>query len=87
MSPKQIKSKLEKIKNKEIDLQKKRKIIQELCPHVNLTYENFGSSGSWDREDSYWRFWSCKDCGERWRSDQSYQYKKQFPHAVEIKKW
>ena len=60
--------------------------LEEECPHYNSWYENKGNSGGWDYEDSYWRDYECEDCGKRWTTDQDYETKKKYPHAVEGKK-
>lgn len=56
--------------------------LQKSCPHYHSFYEDKGSSGHWDREDSYWRDYECMDCGKTWTTDQSYNQNKKYPHAV-----
>jgi hypothetical protein len=47
------------------------KAIQKDCPHKLCVHEAHGSSGSWDRDDSYWFNFYCYDCQKRWSHDQS----------------
>lgn len=64
------------------------KELQEKCTHQgNLTYKYNGSSGNWDRNDSYWIEWHCKDCGKRWNTSQDnsyYQTEKQYPNSRRV---
>jgi transposase-like protein len=57
--------------------------LQKECPHHNLEYKNEGSTGSWDRDDSYWTNWFCPDCDKRWTTDQSYEIKQKYPQAID----
>lgn len=67
---------------KQINKEKsKLKKFQNSCPHYDSTYKNEGSTGSWDRDDSFWRVWECNDCGKRWTTDQSVDH----PYARQIK--
>lgn len=56
--------------------------LRDDCPHYRSWYENKGSTGSWDRDDHYWRDYECEDCGKRWTTDQSHEQEKKYPHAV-----
>lgn len=85
LSPKQIRNKIITIKKKYKLLSDKEKEIQNNCPHINLTYENKGNSGGWDREEYYWRNWDCRDCGKRWQTDQTYDDLQLYPHAKQVK--
>lgn len=60
--------------------------LQKTCLHYNSWYENKGSTGSWDRDDHYWRDYECEDCGKRWTTDQSYEQEKKYPYAVKGKR-
>jgi hypothetical protein len=44
--------------------------VQLECQHVTSVYEAGGSTGNWDREDSYWYVFYCYDCRKRWSHDQ-----------------
>lgn len=46
------------------------KKIQEECPHETSVYSPQGSSGNWDRDDSYWYNHYCYDCRKRWTTEQ-----------------
>lgn len=61
---------------------KKLTDLQESCPHFDSVYKNKGSTGSWDRDDSYWREYECFDCGKLWTTDQSRVSTEKYPHAV-----
>jgi hypothetical protein len=65
---------------------KKLDDLQKSCPHYRSWYENKGSTGSWDRDDSFWRNYECEYCGKRWTTDQSYEQEKKYPHAVKGKR-
>lgn len=56
--------------------------LQKSCPHYHCYYEDKGSTGNWDRDDSFWRNYECMDCGRAWTTDQSYKQDKKYPHAV-----
>lgn len=60
--------------------------LEDSCPHYHSWYENKGSTGSWDRDDHYWRDYECEDCGKRWTTDQSMEQERKYPHAVKGKK-
>ena len=60
--------------------------LESECPHYNSWYENKGSTGSWDRDDSFWRDYECEDCGKRWTTEQSIDMEKKYPHAVKGKR-
>jgi hypothetical protein len=60
--------------------------LQDLCPHYHSWYENKGSTGSWDRDDHFWRDYECEDCGKRWTTDQSYEQEEKYPYAVKGKR-
>ena len=57
--------------------------LEESCKHYHSSYKNHGSTGSWDREDHFWRIYECEDCGARWETDQSYELYKKYPYAVD----
>jgi transposase-like protein len=57
--------------------------IQKTCPHYDSEYRNHGSTGNWDRDDSYWRNYECHDCGKKWQTDQSYEQYEKYPYAVD----
>lgn len=58
-------------------------LIQKACPHYDSEYRNRGSTGSWDRDDSYWREYICNDCGLQWTTDQSYEMYAKYPYAID----
>ena len=74
-----IETKIDEWSNKLVALQRE-------CPHYNSWYENKGSTGSWDRDDSFWRDYECEDCGKIWTTDQSREQEKKYPHAVKGKR-
>lgn len=57
--------------------------IRNTCPHYDSEYRNRGSSGSWDRDDHYWRDYVCNDCGKHWTTDQSYEMYAKYPYAID----
>lgn len=57
--------------------------LQESCPHYDSVYKNRGSTGSWDRDDSFWREYECFDCGKKWQTDQSFTQDEKYPYAVD----
>jgi hypothetical protein len=61
---------------------KKLDDLQKSCPHYRSWYENKGSTGSWDRDDSFWRNYECEDCGRVWTTDQGIEQSKKYPHAI-----
>jgi hypothetical protein len=44
--------------------------LHNVCKHEYATKINKGSTGSWDRDDYYWRECSCPECGRRWNEEQ-----------------
>lgn len=50
--------------------------LQKSCPHplVARVHKNEGSSGNWDRADSYWTSHRCTLCDLRWSTSQRWQY-------------
>jgi len=56
--------------------------LQNSCLHYHSFYENKGSTGHWDRDDSFWRNYECLDCGKIWTTDQSSKQDKKYPHSV-----
>ena len=44
--------------------------LQETCSHPNAIGKKGGSTGNWDRDDSYWINYNCPDCEKRWMTDQ-----------------
>lgn len=61
---KRINAKLEKL---ELELEK---IQNEECTHPNVVKVNNGSTGNYDREDSFWRECTCPDCDKFWTEEQ-----------------
>lgn len=49
--------------------------IQDVCPHAISVYSAHGSTGNWDRDDSFWYNHYCYDCRKRWTTDQKYENK------------
>lgn len=47
--------------------------LQEQCNHKTSVYSCHGSTGNWDRDDSYWYMHYCYDCQKRWSIDQKYK--------------
>jgi hypothetical protein len=68
--------------NKITVAEKALEAIIKTCHHYHCTYVNKGSTGSWDRDDYYWREYECADCGDRWTTSQSREDEKKFPYAV-----
>jgi transposase-like protein len=58
--------------------------LQAACPHYDSEYRNKGNTGSWDREDTFWRDYECHDCGKRWQTDQAYENYKIYPYAKDM---
>lgn len=56
--------------------------LQDSCPHYHSWYENKGSTGSWDRDDHYWRDYECEDCGRIWTTDQGIEQDRKYSHSV-----
>ena len=75
--------KRKQIESKISEYEKKLEQLQNNCPHHSLEYKNCGSTGSWDRDDSYWTEWYCPDCDKRWTTDQSYAIKQKYSHAID----
>lgn len=70
-----IKRKIERLNSKIQKLREDIKQVQEDCPHVDLTYKYWGSSGNYDPSaDSYGVDWNCGDCGKSWTTDQDNSY-------------
>lgn len=44
--------------------------LQEKCQHATSVYSMHGSTGHWDRDDSYWYQHYCYDCTKRWTTEQ-----------------
>lgn len=93
VTPKEVYKRLlfkEKMKKKVAAAEKKIELaekalekIQKSCPHYDSVYRNKGSTGNWDRDDSFWREYECFDCGKKWTTDQSYNLYKIYPYAVD----
>jgi hypothetical protein len=61
--------------------------LQDSCPHVYLRYVCWGSTGNWDREDSFGAYFHCPDCQKRLSTSQGQDMKdilKKYPHASKI---
>ena len=80
--------KFTRLKDKEAKLSEEFEALKEICPHPYLRYRNCGSSGNWDRDDSYWREWYCPTCTKRFRTSQDMNETKplenRYPHAVVV---
>lgn len=74
------------IKAKIREWSEKLTALEDSCPHYHSWYENKGSTGSWDRDDHYWRDYECEDCGKRWTTDQGIEQERKYPHAVKGRK-
>lgn len=50
--------------------------LQQTCPHplIARDHKNEGSSGNWDRSDSYWTRHHCTICDLRWHTNQRWKY-------------
>lgn len=45
-------------------------ILQETCPHVDLSGEYDSNNGNWcSSDDSYWLHLHCNDCSKVWNID------------------
>jgi transposase-like protein len=84
LKSKSIRSLVVKLEKEVAKAQKKLDDFRNKCSHPTLTYKNEGDTGSWDRNDSYWRVWKCHDCGKRWVTEQDYKTEKKYPHAIDI---
>lgn len=84
-----FKSKKQELDNKQVKLFKELKILQDTCPHQDLTYKYEGSSGNWDKSDNiYWINWKCHDCGKAWSTSQDNGWhiiNKVYPQARQVK--
>lgn len=70
------------IEHKIGEWQERLEALRSGCPHYRSWYENKGSTGSWDRDDHFWRDYECEDCGKRWTTDQGIEQERKYPHAV-----
>jgi len=64
--------------------EEKLEAIRDTCPHYDSEYRNRGNTGSWDREDVFWREYECHDCGKRWQTDQAYENYAKYPYAKDM---
>lgn len=46
------------------------KKLQERCKHPKAEKTPKGSTGNWDRDDSYWYVCHCPRCNKRWTEPQ-----------------
>ena len=79
----QIQKKVETAKKNIAKAEAKLDALQDSCPHYDSEYVNKGSTGSWDRDDSFWRDYTCNDCGKKWQTDQSYEMYAKYPYAID----
>jgi hypothetical protein len=71
MTPNQIRRRLATITKHQLKWDTEERILQEKCPHTNVTKKYNGSTGNWDRsQDSYWIEYSCPDCKKFWTVEQ-----------------
>jgi predicted RNA-binding Zn-ribbon protein involved in translation (DUF1610 family) len=42
------------------------KALQLTCNHAFATKKHCGSTGNYDRDDSYWTEFKCPECGKNW---------------------
>jgi hypothetical protein len=63
---------IQEIRNKIDDLYLQLKLIQEQCSHPEAARlkENKGSTGGWDRDESYWTEHHCFLCDKKWTTPQ-----------------
>lgn len=84
----EIAKKREAIETKQDELRAELQDLQCKCTHQgNLTYKFCGSSGNWDRDDSYWIEWRCHDCGKRWTASQDNSYdltNRVYPNSTRV---
>jgi len=66
-----IRNRVSELSKKRSDILDEIEIIQKNCPHHTSVYSAHGSTGNWDRDDSYWFLFYCYDCQKRWSTDQS----------------
>ena len=72
MTPKQIRSKVQRLYDKCAALYHQIEELKGICEHPDVTKKFEGSSGNYDpSNDAYWIVWKCPDCGKRWTTDQS----------------
>lgn len=84
LNSKVIRRKVKSLNDKIAKAEKELEAFKKKCPHLTLTYKNEGSTGGWDRDDSYWRNWHCHDCGLHWTSQQTYESTRKYPHTLDI---
>ena len=64
-------NRVEKLKNKIIDIQLKIEKFQSECPHKNETNIRKGDTGNWCKQDDrYWTAHYCPDCQKSWETEQ-----------------
>lgn len=84
-----FKAKKQELDIKQVKLFKELLVLQDTCPHQDLTYKYEGSSGNWDRSDDiYWIDWKCQDCGKAWSTSQNDSWNlttKVYPQARQVK--
>ena len=73
---KALKTRRDAVENEMAKLRAELEQIQEDCPHPLIARDavNEGSTGNWDRQDSYWTRHHCKLCDRRWSTGQRWQY-------------
>ena len=75
-----LRDKLEKVENQiTSDLRK----IHDECPHYHLYHTNHGNTGSWDKDDYYWRVYYCDDCMTTWTTSQDYESTKKYNQSID----
>jgi hypothetical protein len=71
MTPAQVRRKLATITKNQLKWDTEETILQNLCPHPNVSKKKDGSSGNYDRSsDCYWIEFRCPDCKKFWMEDQ-----------------
>lgn len=89
-----VRSQIETLLDRQTRIKNEIENLQKECQHEVSVFSAHGSSGHWDRDDSYWYEHYCYDCKKRWTTDQgrgnegkmkvdSIDYKKS-PQVVEL---
>lgn len=66
-----IRERVEALSTQVADINEEIGFIQDECPHETSVYSAHGSTGNWDRDDSFWYDHYCYDCRKRWTTDQA----------------
>lgn len=71
MTPAQVRRRLATITRNQLKWDTEERILQEKCPHPDVSKKYCGNTGNYDPSaDSYWIEFRCPDCKKFWTVEQ-----------------